>query len=162
VFYGGSSVTGATTLFNQVAQTTPPAKLFAPSALAQDAFVSALSAHAQSRLYVSSPGFMPSAVPPSASTFESAFRSAYGHAPAVEAIFGYEAMSAVLAVLHQAGSSANSRSTVVGDFLRLRRSGTDSVLGAYSINSAGDISIAPVIISRVKGGSLVPFKAAQG
>ena len=92
------------------------AKLFAPSALYDDAFVAGLSAAAQKNLYVSSPGFTPATLSPAGRQFVTAFRSAYGHAPVPQAIFGYEAMSAVLAVLKQAGADAGSRATVVSDF----------------------------------------------
>ena len=61
-------------------------------------------------------------------------------------------MSAVLAVLKQAGTGAGSRSTVVADFLTLhdRR----SALGTYSISS-GDTNLAPFIFGRAHGGQLV-------
>ena len=81
------------------------------------------------------------------------------HQPAPQAIFGYEAMAAVMAVLHEAGSSAANRNTVVKDFYKLRNRA--SALGTYSINSNGDTSIAPFVIDRVRAGQLVPYKAVQ-
>ena len=63
-------------------------------------------------------------------------------------------MSAVLAVLHEAGTSANNRGTVQKDFFAIRNRA--SVLGTYSINVNGDTSLAPFVISRVKSGQLVP------
>ena len=55
-----------------------------------------------------------------------------------QAIFGYEAMSAVLAVLKQAGTGAGSRATVVSDFRTLHD--RQSVLGTYSISSGDTTS----------------------
>jgi ABC-type branched-subunit amino acid transport system substrate-binding protein len=164
VLYAGSSAGPAATVLNQAASQNAGLKLFVPSALAQDSLVSVLSPAAQRRLYVSSPGFTASDLPVQGKQFLASFRAAYGHAPAPQAIFGYEAMAAVLAVLRSAGPGANNRSTVVSDFLKLRRSSSDSVLGEYSINASGDTSIAPFTFSRVKSGGLVPFKAvsAQG
>ena len=75
-------------------------------------------------------------------------------------IFGYEAMSAVLAVLREAGSAANNRSTVVHAFLAIKN--RQSVLGTYSMNSSGDTSIAPFVFSRLQQGKLVPFAQVQG
>jgi hypothetical protein len=69
-----------------------------------------------------------------------------------QAIFGYEAMSAVLAVLKEAGIGAGTRSTVVGDFRTLH--GRQSVLGTYSISS-GDTNLAPFVFGRPRGGALV-------
>src|SRR5205807_3869314 len=106
-------------------------------------------------VFLSAPGFLKQNLTPSGSTFVSQFTSTYGHAPAPQAIFGYEAMSAVLAVLREAGSAANNRSTVVHAFLAIKN--RQSVLGTYSMNSSGDTSIAPFVFSRLQQGKLVPF-----
>jgi branched-chain amino acid transport system substrate-binding protein len=151
VFYGGNIAAAATKALDQAAS-AGSAKLFAPSALYDDSFVAGLSAAAQKNLYVSSPGFTSSSLSAAGRQFDSAFRSAYGHAPAPQAIFGYEAMSAVLAVLKEAGAAASSRSVVVSDFLALHN--RQSVLGTYSISS-GDTSLAPFVVGRPRAGALV-------
>jgi ABC-type branched-subunit amino acid transport system substrate-binding protein len=152
VFYGGNTIVRATRALDQAAAASSAAKLFAPSALYDDAFVAGLSAAAKKNLYVSSPGFTPATLTAAGRQFVAAFRSAYRHVPAPQAIFGYEAMSAVLAVLKQAGIGAGTRSTVVSDFLALH--GRQSVLGTYSISSGG-INIAPFIFGRARGSALV-------
>jgi branched-chain amino acid transport system substrate-binding protein len=158
LFYGGmaDATARAAALFEQVGS---KAKLFVPSALDSSALASALGS-AKLDLYASQPGFLTKDLPASAqSEFVKPFEAAYGHLPDTEAIFGYEAMSAVLAVLHQAGTQANNRSTVVHDFFKL----TDrhSVLGTYSIDPDGDTSIAPFVFSRLRAGILQPFKFVQ-
>jgi len=158
VFYAGSSDSAAAGFFNRMAMAQPAAKLFGPSALSDSTFAGALSSQAQSNVYISSPGFYKN-LTPAGQKFESAFQATYGHPPAPQAIFGYEAMAAVLAVLREAGNSANDRATVVKDFFAIKN--RQSVLGTYSINSSGDISLAPFVISRISGGQLVPFKALQ-
>ncbi len=92
VFYAGSSGSGAAQVFAGALSSNPKVALFAPSALAQDSFAASLSPAAQKRLYVSSPGFTAGGQP--APEFISAFRSAYGHAPATQAVFGFAAMQA--------------------------------------------------------------------
>ena len=159
VFYGSSSEASAAKFFDAAAAANPSAKLFGPSALADPSFPSQLSS-AVHQLYLSSPGFLKQDQPAAAASFVSTFTSTYGHAPVPQAIFGYEAMSAVLAVLREAGSDANNRSTVVHDFLTLKR--TQSVLGPYSINSDGDTSLTAFVFSRLARGSLVPFVQVQG
>ena len=154
VFYGSTSPAVAARFFNGVAGSNPSAKLFGPSALDAPSFVSALSP-AVRNLYISVPGFLKADLNAKGSAFVSQFTSRYGHTPAVQAIFGYEAMAAVLSVLEQAGASANSRSTVVKDFFAIRN--RQSVLGTYSIDSTGDTSIAPFVFTRLSGGRLVPF-----
>jgi branched-chain amino acid transport system substrate-binding protein len=158
VFYGSASPAVAARFFNGVAGSNRSAKLFGPSALDAPAFVSALSP-AVRNLYISAPGFLKADLNPAGTTFVSQFTSAFGHPPAVQAIFGYEAMSAVLAVLKEAGAAANSRSTVVKDFFAIKN--RPSVLGTYSINSNGDTSIAPFVFNRLQRGQLVPVKFVQ-
>ena len=159
VLFAGSSRTEATRALGNAASTNPGAKLFAPSALDSDSFVATLPAAAQRNLYVSVPGLLPHEMASHARVFVSNFRSAYGRAPGSQALFGYEAMSALLAVLHEAGSSANNRQTVVRDFFGIRDRA--SPLGTYSIDQNGDTSIAPFVIAHVIRSKLVPFKAIQ-
>lgn len=159
VFYGSNSESAAARFFNTAVASNPTAKLFGPSALDDQAFATSLSPSVR-HLYVSAPGFLPADLTPAGHAFVSTFTTTYGHAPAVQAIFGYEAMAAVLSVLEEAGSAANNRSTVVKDFFSLKN--RQSVLGTYSINSNGDTSIAPFVFSRLAGGKLVPFAQVQG
>jgi ABC-type branched-subunit amino acid transport system substrate-binding protein len=161
VFFGANSEPAANRFFDSVTSASPTVKLFAPSALYDDTFVSGLAPSAQRDLYVTSPGFVSGDLPPAGAKFDSDFRSGYGHAPAPEAIFGYEAMAAVLAVIKQAGASASNRRSVVSDFRALKDRA--SVLGTYSLSN-GDTNLRPFIFSRVESGRLTPFKffPAQG
>jgi branched-chain amino acid transport system substrate-binding protein len=153
VFYGGTAGPRATKALDQAASSSPAAKLFAPSALYDDSFVASLSAAAQQNLYVSAPGVAPSHQTAAQKAFASAFQTAYGHPPAPQAIFGYEAMSAVMSVLRGAGANANSRALVVARFRALKD--RQSALGTYSIQN-GDTDIASFVIGHPAGGRLVP------
>jgi ABC-type branched-subunit amino acid transport system substrate-binding protein len=156
VFFGGTSAKLATSLFNGVGKL----KLFAPSALYSNGFVGGLSGAARSALYVSSPGFLSRDLPAAArSQFVAPFLAVNHHQPLPGAIFGYEAVSAVLAVLKQAGPAANQRATVVRDFMRFR-SGS-SVLGSFSIDEFGNPTIAPFVFARVHGSTLMPVRSVQ-
>jgi branched-chain amino acid transport system substrate-binding protein len=158
-FFGSRSATAATSAFERVVAGNPKLKLFAPSALDDDAFAAALPAAVSRNLYVSAPGLLPKQLASAAPTFVSGFRAAYGHAPAAEAIFGYEAMSAVLHVIQSQGSSANDRSKVAKGFLAIRN--RSSPLGTYSIDTNGDTSLgaSAFVIERVKASKLVASKA---
>jgi ABC-type branched-subunit amino acid transport system substrate-binding protein len=111
-------------------------------------------------VYISSPGFLPANLTPAGQQFVTAFKTAYHHTPAPGAIFGYEAMSAVLFAIHRAGSGATNRETVVKAFFGLINP-PDSVLGNYSISANGDTTIKPFVFSRLKAGALVPFAFVQ-
>jgi branched-chain amino acid transport system substrate-binding protein len=158
ILYAGTSGAGAAQLFNGAGGNV---RLFAPSAPALDpAFGSTLSAGVAKRVEVCTPGFLPSGLSASArQQFATPFQAAYGHTPSTQAIFGYEAMSAVLAVLREAGSAANNRGIVVRDFFKIKN--RPSVLGTYSIDVAGDTSIGPFVFNRIKSGQLAPFKAVN-
>lgn len=160
VFFGSTSTSAATTFFNSVASSAPHTKLLAPSALYTQNFVQALSSAARGELSVSSPGFLTKNLPPTAkSQFIAPFVAAYHRQPDPEAIFGYEAISAVLAVLHKAGSNVDQRATVIRDFMNLHRS--TSVIGSYSIDRYGGPTIAPFVFARVRGTALAPYRFEQ-
>ena len=112
-------------------RSNPTAKLFGPSALADPSFPTLSSPRPCATFTSPRRGSSSADLTPAGTSFVVDFTSTYGHAPVAQAIFGYEAMSAVLAVLKEAGSSANSRSTVVNDF---STQAPQSVLGPYSMN----------------------------
>ncbi len=150
-FYGGKSTSAAAAFFSA----NTGLKLFAPSALAGAAF----PAGARS-VYVSTPGFLGKDYPAAArASFLRPFESTYHRVPMPEAIFGYEAMAAVLAVIHENGSQANDRGRVVRDFFAIKS--RPSVLGTYSITSSGDTTLGPFVFSRVAAGRLVPLRFLQ-
>jgi branched-chain amino acid transport system substrate-binding protein len=156
-FYGATSPAAAAKFFNATASASPTAKLFGSSSLNTATFTSALSPSVHN-LYVSIPGFMPKDLPAAGKTFVTNFKAAYHHAPNVEAIFGYAAMSAVLEVLEHKGAQASDRGSVVTGFLGLHK--VNSVVGTYSIDSNGNTSLNAFIFARPRGGVLVPFTAA--
>jgi branched-chain amino acid transport system substrate-binding protein len=156
-FYGATAPAAAAKFFNQTAAAEPTAKLFGSSSLNSAAFTSTISPSVHN-LYVSIPGFLPKDLPAEGKRFTAAFKTAFGHVPNIEAIFGYEAMSAVLRVLQHEGASASNRTSVVKGFLGQRK--VPSVLGTYSIDSGGNTSLDAFVFARMSGGKLVPFKPA--
>ena len=100
-FYGGNAATpasrvAAAAFLNRAASANAGIHLFATSGLYDSSFVQTLSAAARSKLVISSPGFTSAKLPPAGAAFVSAFTAAYHHAPAPQAVFGYEAMKALL------------------------------------------------------------------
>jgi ABC-type branched-subunit amino acid transport system substrate-binding protein len=158
IFYGAQSPAAGARFFNSAATTAPSAQLFGSSSLDAPAFVSALTP-AVKHLFVSTPGFLPSALNSEGKSFTAAFTTAYHRHPTTQAIFGYAAMSAVLHVLAEAGVNADNRATVVHDFLRLKL--TSSVLGPFTIDSSGNTSLNAFVINRLSAGALVPHQAAS-
>jgi ABC-type branched-subunit amino acid transport system substrate-binding protein len=160
IFFGWGNVSSAVGQFNSAAQSNPTAKLFGPSALDNSTLASGLTT-ASKNVYISSPGFLPKDLAPAGQQFADAFKKRFGHTPAIRAIFGYEAMIAVLNVLNKAGSAANNRGTVVDRFFAYKNAGLPTALPSYSINANGDTSLAPFVFSRLRGGKLIPFTFVQ-
>jgi branched-chain amino acid transport system substrate-binding protein len=153
IFYGGLDGPGAAQALDRLAAASPRAKLFAPSALYDDAVVAKLNPGAQKNLYVSAPGLSPRGQTPAAKAFAAAFQAAYGHAPQPQAVYGYETMAALLSVLKSLGTQANSRAQVISGFRGLKD--RQSALGTYSLKN-GDTNVASFVIAHPAGGRLVP------
>jgi branched-chain amino acid transport system substrate-binding protein len=158
IFYAGTSPSASAAFFNKAAGANASAKLFGTSALNTSTFTSAISSAAAKNLYVTTPGFLPKDLPAEGKLFVQAFKKAYGQTPNGEAIFGYEAMTAVIADLAKLGTRANIRKDVVTGFLHSKFS--DSVLGSYSIDSSGNTSLDAFVWNKLARGQLVPFKQA--
>ena len=141
------------------ASQNPSATLFAPSAADSPTFLQALTTP-PSHLYVSTPGVLPSAEPAAYASFASAFSAAYHHAPAGQAVFGYESMAAVISMIAKAGHNGNDRGTVVHDFLHI--TSRASAVGTYSMDTGGDSNLTSFVFNRVRHGALVPTAAVQG
>jgi branched-chain amino acid transport system substrate-binding protein len=148
LFLGAKDPTAAAATLNTLPSNL---KLFVPSALYDPAFATALTPTA----YVSVPGALHS-------TFDAQFKATYHRPPAIQAIFGYMAMSALLADLRQQGSSANKLSSVINGFRSL--SNQQSALGVYSIKN-GEIEFAsgkaPFAWVTAKAHNFHPYKSAQ-
>ena len=108
---------------------------------------------------VSSPGFLPKHLPPRGGRSCRTSASSFGHAPVPQAIFGYEAMSALLYVLEKAGAQANKRATVVNDFRQLKN--PPNSVDRPLLDQRRRSEHRAVHLRRVRGGKLVPFKFVQ-
>lgn len=159
-FYGGTSAAGAARVFMGAAGSNPQARLFAPSGLATTEFATAIGSTLgntkSAKVYVSLPGEPAAQLPAAAAQFVTDFKSRSGHAPAPQAIYGYEAMAAVIDAIHKAGRGANDRARVVRDFDDIRNR-PNSLLGPYSI-TGGDTSLTGFVFETPKAGRLVRAK----
>jgi hypothetical protein len=150
-FVGTNDPAYAATTFGALSSSDASIKLFGPSPLDTSTFTPS----DERNVYISSPGLMQ--MPPA---FVSAFKSAYGHTPTPQALFGDLAMTALLDALRQAGGSADNRTAVVSDYFALRN--RTSPLGSFTINPrTGEIQLPTptIVINRFRAGQLVPFTA---
>jgi branched-chain amino acid transport system substrate-binding protein len=157
IFTGVSLTIHTGALFAALHDTVPTAKLFAPDALDESAFTSALTASVRRQITLTSLALMPTR---RVRSFTRAYRARYGTAPEPYAIYGYEAMRAVLRALHNSGNRGNQRSVVLREFFALRD--RNSVLGRYSISPSGDTSLDSYSVVRFPGGKRTLERAPGG
>jgi branched-chain amino acid transport system substrate-binding protein len=136
--YGGIPRNGAARLWRSVHARNHRLKLLGADGIATAAFAHALSRAERARTVLTSAPLAPAAYPPAGQAFLAVFRARFGHEPAPYAIFGYEAMSVVLAAMSRA-QRPNARADVVAQFFATRD--RDSVLGRYSIDPNGDTTL---------------------
>jgi branched-chain amino acid transport system substrate-binding protein len=153
LLYCGTSEAGAPQLFDAVHALDPELPLVGPDGLATPAFTRAVGEEAAQRVTITSPVVKRDMYPPAGQRFLERFRALTGREPTLDAMYGYEAMSAVLDSIAAAGERGNSRPAVVDAFFSIRD--RKSVLGTYSIDEHGDTTLPTYGGYRIAGGELV-------
>ena len=92
----------------------------------------------------------PPQLPASGRRFVASFQRRYRRAPGRYAAYGYEAMAVVLNAIRRAGSQGDQRQPVIDAFFATR--GRRSVLGTYSINAFGDMTLNRISGYRLRAG----------
>jgi branched-chain amino acid transport system substrate-binding protein len=150
ILYAGEPTTGIVQLFDGVHAANGNLKLFGTDDLASQAFAAQLGA-AAAVTYLTGPTLDPSFYGDSGQAFYEAYEVRFGGPPDSAAIFGYEAMSAVLHAIDVAPTKR--RAAVVDAFFNINN--RVSPLGTYSIDVAGDTTLNRYGGYRVSGGGLV-------
>jgi branched-chain amino acid transport system substrate-binding protein len=156
VFFAGSPGRGTVALWRALHGADPHALLLGSSALVSEEFTSALGAAAGST-YLTTPALDPRSYPPLAARVLGEYRRHFGANGDAYALYGYEAMSVVLAAIRGAGAKGNDRLAVIARFFATRDRA--SVLGSYSIQPDGETTLARYGVDRVSGGHAVFFRA---
>ncbi len=162
VLISATDEASAARLTEQVARALPRATLFAISSLANSAYFGALTPAAAGRVIVVSPALPVSAYPPAGRSFASRYARRFGSSEPW-AIFGYQAMSLMLSAITRAtdhGRHPADRSKVRDELISDRR--IRGVLGSFTIDPAGDISLRRFAIYRVRGRPTGVLEAHHG
>jgi branched-chain amino acid transport system substrate-binding protein len=148
-----------------VAGALPAAELFATAGLAQPSFTDpsygGIPVALDPRVTITAATLGPDDYPPAGRRFLRAYVKRYG-ATAPDAIFGYASMALMLNAIERASNDDRHqlmRSTVLEELLETRN--LPSVLGTYSIDSLGDISLDRFGVYHVVGGRLVFWQAQR-
>jgi branched-chain amino acid transport system substrate-binding protein len=146
VFLSATATSQAAQLFVDLHASSPRLRLLAASAMLSPVFTGALGA-AESVTTVGSPVLPAAMYPAAARRVYARYRRQFGAAADPYALYGYEAMSAVLAAIRAAGSKGDERAAVTAKLLstRYRR----SVLGVYSIGANGETTLSTYALDRI-------------
>jgi branched-chain amino acid transport system substrate-binding protein len=146
VFFAGGDGTGTVALWKQLHSADPHLWLLGSSTMASEAFTSQIGSSAAST-YLTTPMLPAGLYPRSAQRVLSDYRRHFTGEAGPYALYGYEAMSAVLDAIRAAGSQGNDRQTVIDKFFAMKR--RDSVIGRYSIEANGETTLSSYGVDRV-------------
>jgi len=156
VFFAGSGGPGAAALWRALHEADSRLMLLGSSEMVDDGFAARLGAAAASA-YLTTPILSLDSYPPAAARVLADYRRRFGRAGGAYALYGYEAMSAVLDAIRRAGERGNDRRAVIDSFFAARSRG--SVLGRFSIRPDGEADVSRYGVDRVVGGRATFYRA---
>ena len=159
VFLGGILQNNGPQLSKDLYAAVPDALQFCPDGFADDTFIKELDAKVQKQLRCTAPTVSPEELPPAGQKFYDDFSKTYNKPKdeiAPYAVYGYEAMTDVLAAIKKGG---DDKAAVIKAFFETKK--TDSVLGPYEIDKDGDTTLTLYGAYLAKGGKLVFNKALK-
>ena len=158
VFVSAIATAQAAQLFRELHRAAPKMSLLASSAMLNPVFTASLGS-AEAVSTVGSPLLPAHMYPASAQRVFDQYRRHFGEAADPYALYGYEAMSAVLTAIRQAGKHGDDRHSVIEQLLSLHD--RHSVLGTYSMSSGGEATLLSYAIDRVAHGEAVFWRASS-
>jgi branched-chain amino acid transport system substrate-binding protein len=156
VFLSATATSEAAELWRELHAAAPRISLLASSTMLNSVFVSHLGA-AENSTFIGSPILVRSLYPPSARAVLAEYEKHFGAPAEPYALYGYEAMSAVLASIRAAGTSGDDRQAVIDSFFAIRN--RRSVLGTYSMRPSGETTLSTYAVDRVANGAPVFWHA---
>jgi branched-chain amino acid transport system substrate-binding protein len=163
VLISADTESGAARLTTQLAATMPDLKIYGTAGLAESTYTDpeqgGIPVAIDPRVLLTAPALSLAQYPTSARAFTTAYERRYG-AVESDSIFGYEAMSLLLSAITRATDDGTE--PAVRSAVRTALFGTRdrrSVLGAYSIDSAGDTTLRRYGVYAIAGGHLTFWQA---
>jgi branched-chain amino acid transport system substrate-binding protein len=156
VFVSATATSEAARLFRELHTADPQLALLASSAMQNPVFTSNLGA-AEGVTTVGSPVLPLSSYPAPAHRVLTQYRRRFAAPSGPYVLYGYEAMSVVLAAIRDAGSHGDDRQAVIDKLLATH--GRHSVLGLYSIRPNGETTLSDYAIDRIARGAPVYWRA---
>jgi branched-chain amino acid transport system substrate-binding protein len=156
VFVSATATREAALLARQLRAAAAHLTLLASSTMLNTLFTSNLGA-AEGVTYVGSPVLATHLYPVSAQRVLAQYVHRFAASPEPYVLYGYEAMSVVLAAIRTAGNSGDDRQAVIHSFFATHD--RHSVLGVYSMQSNGETTLSSYAIDKVVKGTPVFWRA---
>jgi branched-chain amino acid transport system substrate-binding protein len=156
VFLAAGGQGASASLWRLLHSADPQLLLLGSSSLLNESFTSQL-AGAASQTYLTTPVLADGLYPDSGQAVLAGYRRAFGREAGPYALYGYEAMSAVLEAIRRAGARGNRRQSVIDSFFSTPEH--DSVIGRYAIRADGETTYSEYGVDRVRQGRAVFYRA---
>ncbi len=156
VFVSATATSEAAELWRELHAAAPRLTLLASATMLNSVFTSHLGT-AESSTFVGSPVLAQQLYPASAQAMLAEYDRRFGASVEPYALYGYEAMSVVLAAIRAAGADGDDRQAVIDKFFATHD--RDSVLGVYSMQPDGETTLSSYAIDRVVNGTPVFWRA---
>jgi branched-chain amino acid transport system substrate-binding protein len=156
VFLSATATSAAAQLARELHAAAGRLSLLASSTTLNTVFSSNLGAAADAT-FIGSPVLATRLYPPSARRVLAEYRRRFAATGEPYVLYGYEAMSVVLAAIGGAGERGDDRQAVIDRFLATRE--RRSVLGVYSMKPNGETTLSSYAIDRVVNGAPVFWRA---
>ncbi len=156
VFVSATATTEAAELWRELHAAVAHLSLLASATMLNSVFIAHLDA-AEGATFVGSPVLARGLYPPPAQHVLGEYERRFATAGEPYALYGYEAMSVVLAAIRAAGNSGDDREAVIDKFFATHD--RHSVLGVYSILPSGETTLSSYAIDRVAHGAPVFWRA---
>jgi branched-chain amino acid transport system substrate-binding protein len=156
VFLSASATSEAAHLVRQLHTAVPRLSLLASSTLLNSVFSSNLGS-AEGMTFLGSPVLTASLYPTSAQPVLAQYARRFAASPEPYVLYGYEAMSVVLASIRAAGNRGDDRQAVIDKFFATHD--RHSVLGVYSMQPSGETTLSSYAIDRIVKGMPVFWRS---
>jgi branched-chain amino acid transport system substrate-binding protein len=152
VFFGGTTATGGPQIAKDMINAGLPCPLIVPDGCYELSFITSAGEKNLTNCYATFGGLDPSDTSGPMAKFADKYHQKYNTPPESFAIYGYEAANVVLAAIKKVGKK--DREAILKEVLGTK--GFNGVLGTWSFDPDGDISLQQSTISKIEGGKFKP------
>jgi branched-chain amino acid transport system substrate-binding protein len=152
VFVSATATGEAAELWRELHAAAPRLTLLASATMLNSVFTSHLGA-SESSTFIGSPVLARRLYPASGQVVLGEYEKHFGAVAEPYVLYGYEAMSVVLASIRAAGSEGDDRQAVTDKFFVTHE--RHSVLGVYSMQPSGETTLSSYAIDRIVNGTPV-------